>query len=283
MVVHDTRDASHQEVGRVALDDICAAMAHSHGLSYSNNLLVALSERGIPFVLCAANHKPVGMLWPVDGHHEQARRIDAQLTMGATTPKHLWAAIVAAKLANQAAVLRTIGFPSARLERLASHVKSGDPENLEAQGAKHYWHQLFGDPFRRNPDAPGVNALLNYGYTVFRAAMARAVIAAGLHPSIGLHHSNDGNAMRLVDDLIEPFRPFVDHQVWQCQQAGTNELTPDVKRQLVHALYQDLRYPNGLSPLSVGMERLATSLAQVLLQQRDQLELPHWASSPPNG
>ena len=189
-----------QEVGRVALDDMAALIANAHGLSYTNNLLVALAERGVPFVLCGSNHSVAGMLWPMEGHHQQAHRIEAQIASNQPVRKRLWASIVRAKLLNQAAVLSAAGVPAAGLQRLARSVKSGDSQNFEAQGARQYWPLLMGPGFRRDQHAEGINALLNYGYTVLRAATARAVVAAGLHPSLGLHHSHDNNAMRLVDD-----------------------------------------------------------------------------------
>lgn len=263
------------ELGRVPLDDIAAVLAHAHGLSYTNNLLVALAERGVPFVLCGANHQPAGVLWPLDGQYEQARRMEAQMAASQPTHKRLWASVVRAKLLQQAATLAAVGANHAALVALAGKVRSGDPDNLEAQGARRYWGLLFGPAFRRDTEATGLNSLLNYGYTVYRSATARAVVAAGLHPAIGLHHSNDGNPMRLVDDLIEPFRPLVDVAVWRWwQQHGNAEVTPQSKRELVHTLYQDMPTPQGNTPVSVCMQRLATSLAQVLLGQRDRLDLP---------
>ena len=115
-----------------------------------------------------------------------------------------------AKLQQQGAALEATGAPTAPLTMLARRVRSGDPDNLEAQGAQKYWRLLFGDDFRRDQQGAGLNGMLNYGYTVLRAATARAVVSAGLHPTLGIHHSNEGNAMRLVDDLMEPFRPMVD-------------------------------------------------------------------------
>ncbi len=187
MVVQDT-EGDRKELGQVPLDDIAAVIANAHGLSYTNNLLAALAERGAPFVLCAANHNAVGMLLPIEGNFEQSHRIEAQIAASQPTHKRLWAAVVRSKLEQQAAALEAAGMPTAPLTALAAKVKSGDPENMEAQGARRYWTLLFGTDFRRDQNAPGTNALLNYGYTVLRAATARAVIAAGLHPSIGLHH-----------------------------------------------------------------------------------------------
>lgn len=273
MVVQDT-EGERKELGQVPLDDIAAVIANAHGLSYTNNLLVALSERGAPFVLCAANHNAVGMLLPIEGNFEQSRRIEAQIAASLPTHKRLWATVVRSKLEQQAAALEATGAPTAPLTALIPKVKSGDPENIEAQGAQRYWRLLFGDTFRRDQDGGGLNGMLNYGYTVLRACTARAVVAAGLHPSIGLHHSNDNNAMRLVDDLMEPFRPIVDLKVWHLRRNGETEITPETKRALVRTLYDDMQTDAGATPVMVCAQKLATSLAQVYLGQRDKLDLP---------
>ena len=273
MVVQDSA-GDQKLLGQVPLDDIAAVIANAHGVTYTNNLLVAFAERGIPFVLCSANHNAVGMLLPIEGNFEQAKRIEAQIGANLPTHKRLWASVVKAKLEQQAAALEAIGSPTAPLSALAAKVRSGDPENLEAQGARRYWSLLLGDDFRRNQDGDGVNALLNYGYTVLRSAMARAVIAAGLHPSIGLHHSNDNNAMRLVDDLMEPFRPCIDLRVWQLRRKNETNITPETKRSLVRTLYDDMQTDAGATPVMVCMQKLATSLAQVYVGEREKLDLP---------
>lgn len=273
MVVKDT-EGDRKELGQVPLDDIAAVIANAHGLSYTNNLLVALAERGAPFVLCGPNHNAVGMLLSLDGHHVQAKRIEAQIAAGLPLQKRLWATVVKSKLEQQAAALEAAAAPTAPLQALVAKVKSGDPENIEGQGARRYWSLLFGSDFRRDQDGDGLNALLNYGYTILRSATARAVVAAGLHPSIGLHHSNDANAMRLVDDLMEPFRPVVDLKVWQLHKAGESHVTPDTKRALVRVLYDDMQTAAGVTPVMVCMQRLATSLAQVYLGERPKLDLP---------
>jgi CRISP-associated protein Cas1 len=273
MVVQDT-EGQRKELGQVPLDDIAAVIANAHGLSYTNNLLVALAERGAPFVLCAANHNAVGMLLPIEGNFEQAKRIEAQIAASAPTHKRLWATVVRSKLEQQAAALEATGGPTAPLTALVAKVRSGDPENIEAQGARRYWGLLFGSDFRRDQNGGGLNGLLNYGYTVLRATTARAVIAAGLHPSIGLHHSNDTNAMRLVDDLMEPFRPMIDLKVWQLRRNGEAEVTPETKRALVRTIYDDMQTVAGATPVMVCVQKLAVSLAQVYLGERDKLDLP---------
>jgi len=269
-------DRNGRELGRVPLDDICAVIANAHGMSYSNHALVKLAERGAPLVVCGTNHNAVGVLLGLDGNHQQAHRMEAQIAAPAPTKKRLWAEVIRAKLRQQALVLVRIGKSDAQLLALVGKVKSGDSGNLEAQGAQRYWPLLFGKGFRRDRSAEGVNALLNYGYTVLRAAVIRAIVAAGLHPSIGLHHSNDRNPARLADDLMEPFRPMVDEVVRQLQLEGKDQLAPDVKRRLVSVLYLDLVASDGASPTMVRVQNLATSLAQAYLGERRNLDLPTW-------
>ncbi len=273
MVIRET-NGNKNELGQVPLDDIAAVVANAHGLSYTNNLLVALADRGVPFVLCSSNHNPAGMLWPVDGHSMQAGRFDAQLATTKPLRKRLWSSIVKSKLNQQAAVLEAVGAPTAPLAALVAKVRSGDPNNIEAQGARRYWRLLFGEDFRRDRQSGEINGLLNYGYTVLRAATARAIIAAGLHPSIGIHHTNQGNAMRLADDLMEPYRPFIDLLAWQLKRQDMVDVTPETKRIMVRGLYDDLMTGAGTTPMQVSVQKLATSLAQVYLGEREQLDLP---------
>lgn len=169
LVVQDT-EGQRKELGQVPLDDIAAVIANAHGLSYTNNLLVALAERGAPFVLCGSNHNAVGMLLSIDGNFQQAKRLDAQIAASKPTHKRVWADIVRSKLQQQAAALEAAGAPTAPLTALINKVKSGDTGNIEAQGARRYWSLLFGNEFRRDQDGDGLNGLLNYGYTVLRAA-----------------------------------------------------------------------------------------------------------------
>lgn len=267
------------EVSRLPLDDLAAVIASAHGLTYTNNLLVALAERGVPLVITGPDHNVRAMLLSIEGHHLQARRFDAQIAAGRPLRKRAWAQLVKAKILQQAAVLEAIGSPDAFFRRLVARVRSGDPDNLEAQAARRYWSLLFGADFRRDREGGGINAQLNYGYAVLRSAVARAVVAAGLHPTVALHHANEGNPLRLVDDLMEPFRPFIDLRVHRLQQAGVRDLTAEAKKRLVETLYLDLATEAGATPLIVCTQRLAVSLAQYLLRERNDLELPR--PSPP--
>lgn len=277
-MVVTTSTPKREEIGRVALDDMAALIANAYGLSYTNNLLVALAQRGVPMVLCTANHNAVGVLWPLDGHHQQSHRIEAQINSPLPQRKRIWAMIVRRKIEYQAWVLECVGKPHAPLSMLAKQVRSGDPENLEGQAARKYWSTLFNSLFRRDRDASGINSYLNYGYTVLRAATARAIVAAGLHPSIGLHHSHDNNPMRLVDDAMEPFRPFIDLAVWRLQADISAELPQAHKRELVQCLYQDVETDAGRTPLFVVIQRFATSIAMIFTNERKTLDL----SPPPN-
>ena len=268
-----------KEIGRVPLDDILAVIAHAHGLTYTNNLLVELAKRNIPFVLTSDEHEVVGMIWPVDGHHQQAKRFDAQIAMGLPKKKSLWADVVRLKIKMQIWALSQFDIESKHLGRLLLMVKNGDPENVEGQAARIYWKLLFGEKFVRDRQLFGINTLLNYGYTVFRSSMARAVIAAGLHPSIGLHHSNDFNAMRLVDDLLEPFRPIIDVIVKRIvldvqYENSLIDVGSSNKRLLVQGLFQDAVVDDETLPVMVAMQKLALSLARVALKEQNKLTLP---------
>ncbi len=251
------------EQGRVALDDIHALIIHAHGVTWTTNLAVTLAERGAIMVLCGANHSPAALMTPIDGHHAQGGRMRAQLASGEPLRKQLWRQIVIAKILMQASLLDSLGVSEAEpLKFIARRVRSGDPENLEAQAARRYWPALMGPDFRRDRDADGANALLNYGYAVMRATVARAVIGAGLHPSIGLHHKSGVNSFALADDLVEPFRPLVDAVVRRMMIEGVDAVTPQSKRPLAHLIGADLRLEGALSPVSVAAQRLAVSLAK---------------------
>lgn len=204
----------------------------------------------------------------------QAGRFDAQIRAPLPMRKRLWAEIVRSKLRHQAAVLGAIAKPTAPISALIPRVRSGDSTNVEAQAARRYWSLLFGPEFRRDRNADGPNAMLNYGYTVMRGAVTRAVVAAGLHPTLGLFHSHQGNAMRLVDDLIEPFRPLVDAEVHRLHCDGAVAVDSEIKRALAAILYTNRRTSDGMTPLIACINRLATSLAQVYLGERKSLLLP---------
>lgn len=262
------------EVGRVPLDQIAAVIVHAHGITWTTSLLVELANRGALLVLCSANHQPRAMLWPIEGHHAQGARMRAQWQAKTPMIKQAWKQVVIAKVQMQAAALAAIGQSRATLDRMAREIKSGDTSNIEAQAARHYWPRMMGPDFRRDTDRPDVNGLLNYGYTVLRATTSRAIIGAGLHPTIGLHHSNRGNAFALADDLMEPFRPLVDCTARNIADRIGPDVTSDAKQAMAGLIALDLPLGEVTSPMSVALNKLATSLALSFERKSLDLALP---------
>lgn len=262
------------EVGRVPLDQVAAVIVHAHGTTWTTSLMVELADRGILAVLCATNHAPKALLWPIEGHHAQGSRMRSQWTASKPLSKQAWKVVVRAKIEMQAAVLQAVGQPHAPVTHFISRVRSGDPDNVEAQAARRYWPLLMGRTFRRDQDAADVNALLNYGYTVLRAATARAVLAAGLHPTIGLHHRDRGNSFALADDLMEPFRPLVDCAARRIAAELGPAVSPEAKRRLAQVIAADLELQGLVSPVSIALTRLAASLALSFETRRLELVLP---------
>lgn len=270
-----TVNSSGEEKGRVALDDIGALIVHAHGTTWSNSVVVRLSERAIPMVICGSNHAPVACVWPLAGHHAQGARMRAQLSASRPLAKQLWRLIVSGKIRMQGEALRFAGREGGAFEGLARKVRSGDPENMEAQAARRYWRIMFGSDFSRDRQAEGINALLNYGYTVLRAVASRAICAAGLHPTIGIFHANRANAFALADDVMEPFRPMVDLLVLDLVAGGEDSVTSEAKVQLARVGSADFVMPDGtVSPLDTAMQKLVHSLSISFETGKPALELP---------
>ncbi len=263
-----------EQQGRIALDDISALIVHAHGTTFSANLVTRLAERNAPIVMCAANHAPVALVWPVDGHFEQGARMRAQADAGKPLRNRLWRDLIKAKIRAQGNVLDAVGQPSGFTQQLSRKVRSGDPDNIEATAARRYWRLMMGKEFRRERTQGGVNACLNYGYMVLRAATARSILGAGLHPSLSLHHISRGDALCLADDLMEPFRPFVDLVVRRMNPEPDAGLDRESKAALAGVIQFDLGGPKGASPIHTCMDRLATSLAQLFMGKTKNLELP---------
>jgi len=267
--------------GQVAIEDMSALIIRGYGASLSVNICTRLAEANVPIVICGANQSPASVIWPISGHFAQGLHMQAHACANKPLLKRLWAQLIKEKVEAQAAVLIARGLDNSDLMAMAARVKSGDIDNIEAQAARRYWPRLMGKDFKRGTGEGGINAALNYGYTVLRAATARSILAAGLHPSLSLHHQSRGDALRLADDLMEPFRPWVDHSVSKIvadhEGKGDFELDPAHKATLVSVLNLDLQGPLGASPMQVCMDRMAQTLAQVFLGERKTMEL---ASSP---
>lgn len=264
------------ELGRVPLDDITALILSAPQITMTKSLMVALAERKAVIVTCGRNWHPVSMTLPFDVHHEAAGILQDQIGVSEPLRKRLWQQIVKAKIANQISVLARHMPDNPALEELNvlwRRVQSGDPSNMEAQAARHYWPALMGPDFRRDRDNGDVNVFLNYGYTVLRAAAARAVCGSGLHPALGLHHKSRVNAFALVDDLMEPFRPAVD-SIAHDLALETSELGPREKRRLADVLREDMLAENGASPVNNCLVRLAQSLCTSLKAGGAALAIP---------
>lgn len=254
-------DTSDGEAGRIAFDDVEAVLVANPGLVWSNAALAELAARQVPVMVLGHDFNPVAVMLPLIGHFQQAHRIRAQADASLPFRKQAWATLVRHKITAQAEALERVNAPSERLRRLATAVRSGDPDNREALAAQAYWPLIMDKAFRRDRDTSGANTLLNYGYAVLRAATARAIVSAGLHPSLSVHHRSGGDALALADDLMEPFRPTIDLIVRRLCAEGITEVA-EARGALVASLAADFPTSQGASPLSQVLLRLAQSLAQ---------------------
>lgn len=248
------------------IEDLAWVILDTPQVTLTGSLLSALAEAGVALVVPDARHHPAGMLLSFHQHHAQSAV--AHLQIGASLPlkKRLWQKLVVAKIENQAAVLRGIGSDEARaLSAMAGRVGSGDPDNLEAQAARAYWPQLFAGFKRHGEDRR--NALLNYGYAVARAALARACAcaASGLLPAFGLHHASRVNPFNLVDDLLEPFRPSVD-RLARARAAETESdlLSVDDRRHMAGILTETVAVGDERLTVLAASEAVAASLVRAL-------------------
>jgi CRISPR-associated protein Cas1 len=263
-------------VSSIPCEDIGLLVIDQQDTTYSHAALARLLEFGAAVLICGRKHLPTGLLLPLADHTEVVWRIHEQFAVRKPIQKQLWKQLVVAKVRGQAANLDSASPARPRLLALARAVKSGDPTNIEAQAAKIYWGSWLGEgtPFRRDPegDEP-LNAFLNYGYAVLRAAVARALVSAGLHPSLGLHHCNRSNAFCLADDLLEPLRPLVDREVRLLHQQGHAELNRGVKAGLLGLLAATVRLDDQTGPLMVALHRTAASLVRCYRGEEKRLRL----------
>lgn len=221
----------------------CLILANP-ALTVTGSLLAALAAEGCMVLVSGPDRLPAAMQLPLEGNYIQTQRFQAQINAPKPLSKRLWQIVVREKILNQADLLRELHGNDFGLAMLAKQVRSGDPDNLEGRAAAIYWKNLFGDPFQRDRKQGDNNLLLNYGYAVLRAMAARACCAAGLHPTIGLHHHNQYDPFCLADDLMEPFRPVVDRIVYNLNRANAPaELGREQRRALIQGLL-DTRMPS---------------------------------------
>lgn len=261
----------------VPLVDIAALVVSHPSVTYSQAVLSGIAREGGTFIACDEKHMPLAMLLPLVGHYVQAERMAMQATISVPLKKQLWKQLVQRKIKAQGAVLQEFRGEDHGFGLMAGKVRSGDPDNMEAQAARRYWTALFGKEFRRRREAPDQNRLLNYGYAVLRGLVARAVCASGLHPSMGLHHHNRYDSFCLADDLMEPFRPLVDMTVAGIVQEHSTDvaLDPEFKRLIIRNIV-DRRFRLGQESRSLFtvLSVLSNSLYEVMAGKRKRLAWP---------
>jgi CRISP-associated protein Cas1 len=263
-----------ERIGCIPCEDIGVLLIDHRATTYTHSALTRLLERGAVIVLCGENHLPAGILLPLENNDLHTERLRAQVAAGLPLRKRLWQQIVAHKINGQAGNLPADHPARRRLAMLARKVKSGDPTNCEGVAARFYWPALLGEQFRRDPEGAWPNPLLNYGYMVFRAALARAIVAAGLHPAIGLYHSNRNNPFVLADDLVEAFRPRIDRAVVEFIKGDRNEIDQEAKRAILLLLSEPITVAGQSGPLMVGLHRVLASLVRCFEGSAQAIDLP---------
>jgi CRISPR-associated protein Cas1 len=264
-----------QTVGQVPCEDIGVVLVDHPHTTYTHSALAKLAESDAAVVICGRDHLPAAILLPMADHSQVVWRLDAQLNVSRPLRKQLWRQIIVAKIQAQARNLPIDQPAHRKLLALSREVRSGDPTNIEAQAARVYWaNWLWQEEFRRDPDGTGLNGYLNYGYAVLRAAIARAIVAAGLLPSLGLHHRNRSNAFCLADDLIEPLRPLVDDRVRELSRQGHEELNQPAKAAILEVLADRVRFSEEVGPLMVQLHRYVASLVRCYTGETKDLEIP---------
>src|SRR5579883_3626215 len=261
----------------VPLADIAVVIAAHPQISFTQAVLAGVAEAGGIFIAYNDKRMPCAMLLPLRNHSTQTERFRAQADLPLPNRKRLWQQLVKAKILAQARLLKERTEQDWGLEMLAAGVRSGDPQNLEARAARIYWKNLFGeDDFRRNPEGEGLNPILNYGYAVLRAICARALCAAGLHPSVGIHHHNRYDAFCLADDLMEPFRPLVDRVAARLRgERGSNPpLDQESKRKILEELLGRFTAEGECRTLFDWVSRSASSLRAAIEGQGTKLFFP---------
>lgn len=252
-------------VKTIPIEDIGVVVLDDKQITITQGLMEALLNNNCAVITCDKSHLPIGLMLPLRGNTTQNERFRFQLDASLPLKKQLWQQTVQAKISNQAAVLklcrrREIG----NMLKWQNDVRSGDPDNLEGRAAAYYWKNMFPEveDFTRDREGVSPNNLLNYGYAILRAVIARALVASGMLPTLGIHHHNRYNAYCLADDIMEPYRPYVDELVakFTDENGYPDELTPDIKRELLSIPVLDVHINGQRSPLMLAVAQTAASL-----------------------
>jgi CRISPR-associated protein Cas1 len=284
-----TLERDGETVGSLPCEDLGMVLVDHPGTTYTHAAFNALLDSDAAVIICGQNHLPQGLLLPFSDHTQVVSRLHDQIETSKPMKKRLWQQIVKAKILAQADNLDDSSAEYRKLKTLAREVRSSDAGNREAQASKIYWSVWLDPPkgadnvsaerFRRQRDGVVPNNLLNYGYAVLRAAVARSLVSSGLHPALGIHHYNRSNPFCLADDLMEPFRPLVDRVVRELYWNDDTELDRISKTALLEVLTEKVEFEGQSGPFMVQLHSLTASLARCLGGEQQQLEIPRACSS----
>ncbi len=261
------------------IEDIGVIVIESEQVTLSSYLISSLLENKVAIIVCDQKHMPFGLMLPLVGNTEQTERFNAQIEASLPLKKQLWQQTIAMKIRNQAAVLKRVNnMEVGNMIAWSSQVRSGDSDNLEGRAAAYYWKNLFEDNpgFIRRQEGIDPNGLLNYGYAILRAIIARSLVASGLIPTLGIHHSNKYNAYCLADDIMEPYRPYVDLMVVDMIKTHNlpPEITKETKKHLLTIPTIDVKMGKLSRPLMVAASMTTASLAKCYLGESRKLSYP---------
>lgn len=262
----------------VPIEDIGVVLLDHQQITITHGCMAALMENNSVLITSDQSHHPSGMMLPIDGNHTQSERFRKQIEASEPLKKQLWQQTICAKILNQAAVLANRGIAHDNMLRWARSVRSGDPDNYEGRAAAYYWKNVFPKKveFFRGRDGNPPNNLLNYGYAILRAIVARGLVCSGLITTLGIHHRNKYNAYCLADDIMEPYRPYVDLVVLKIIDNGENflELGASIKTQLLGVATVDVQFAKARSPLMVGVQSTTASLARCYDKENRKITYP---------
>ena len=262
----------------IPIEDIGVIVLENLQITITHQLMSALLENNVAVITCDHRHMPAGLLLPLEGNTTQSERFNCQINASEPLRKQLWQQTVRQKIMNQAAVLKQSGQKIENMKYWADQVKSGDTENHEGRAAAYYWGIIFDSvlEFRRDPDGSAPNNLLNYGYAILRATVARSLVASGLLPTFGIHHHNRYKAYCLADDMMEPYRPYVDQLVLEiiAEHEVPDELTKVHKAKLLKIPVLDVTINDRRSPLMLATQQTAASLVKCFQGDLRKVEFP---------
>ena len=256
------------------IEDLGCVMLENQQISISLPLLNELVKNNVAVILCDNKQMPTAMLQPLDANTTQAESIKSQLAVSDPMKKQVWKQIIEAKIKNQSLLLTKLGLNGAALKPLYMAVRSGDTDNREGIAAKVYWNLLFDGNFKREREGPVPNAMLNYGYSILRAATARALLGSGLLPNLGVFHKSRYNAFPLADDVMEPYRPYVDSIVFNLYADGITELNKDSKMEIMRLLSCDVKIGKVMRPLQIALTFTTASLVKFYAGEIKKISLP---------